>query len=260
MTAMTSTVDRFRIDRRVALVTGAGRGIGLAIARGLAEAGARVAIQDVDRDVAEREAAALRADGHSAAALGGDATVLADVERWPAEAAAALGGAVDVLVNNASVQASHPFDEWTPDEAERILRANVTGLWRLSQLVAPHMREQRWGRILNVGSIQGFRGSIDMGPYSVSKGAVHHMTEMLGRWLADGGITVNAIAPGIVDTLRNESFFARSGARDEAAKWIPIGRTSVPADCVGAALLFCSDAGAYITGVVLPVDGGLRVR
>lgn len=219
-----------------------------------------MAIQDIDRDVAESEAAKLRDGGAQAVAIGGDATKIGDVERWPAEAAAALGVAgIDVLVNNASIQGSRNFEEWTVEQAEVILRANVTGLWRLSQLVAPHMRQQRWGRILNIGSIQGFRGSINMGPYSMSKGAVHHMTEMLGRWLAGDGITVNAIAPGIVDTLRNEHFFKSEQSKD-AGKWVPAGRVSSPDDCAGAALLLCSDAGAYITGVVLPVDGGMHAR
>ena len=254
------TLDLFRLDGRAALITGAGRGIGLSIARALVEVGAAVAIQDIDRDVAEGEAAKIRGAGGRAVAVGGDATSLADVERWPAEAAGALGIAgVDVLVNNASVQGHHPIEEWSVDEAERILRANVTGLWRLCQLVLPHMRGQRWGRILNLGSIQGFRGSPQMGPYSVSKGAVHHMTATLAKGLAEHGITVNAIAPGIVDTLRNEHFFGGEHAK-EAGKWVPLGRTSVPDDCAAAALLLCSDAGAYITGAVLPVDGGMHVR
>lgn len=254
-----STLDLFRLGGRAALITGAGRGIGLAIARALADVGASVAIQDIDRDVAEAEAAKLRGEGKNAVALGGDATRIADVERWPAEAAAALGVAgIDILVNNASVQANHPLEEWTVEESDRILRANVVGLFRLSQLVLPHMRGRRWGRILNLGSIQGFKGSPQMAPYSISKGAVHHMTATLAKGVARHGVTVNAIAPGIVDTVRNEPFFRSAHVKD-AANSVPVGRTSVPDDCAGAALLLCSDAGTYITGAVLPVDGGMHI-
>ena len=98
-----------------------------------------------------------------------------------------------------------------------------------------------------------------MGPYSISKGAVHHMTSTLAKGVGEHGITVNAIAPGIVDTVRNQQFFESSHVKD-AAQWVPLKRTSVPEDCAGAALLLCSDAGGYITGAVLPVDGGMHTR
>jgi NAD(P)-dependent dehydrogenase (short-subunit alcohol dehydrogenase family) len=252
--------DQFRLDGRVALLTGAGRGIGLSIARALAEAGARVVIQDLARDVAEQAAASIRESGASAAAIGGDATAIADVERWPAEACAAIGGAdgVDILVNNVSVQGWHKLDEWKLDEADRILRTNVLGPWRLTQLCAPHMRGRRWGRVLNVGSIQALRGNAEMSPYAASKAALDNLTRSFARALGEHGITVNAIAPGMVDTLRNRGEFERRNG-DNSAKWLPLRRTSVPEDMAGAALLLCSDAGAYITGAVIPVDGGMHL-
>lgn len=255
---MGDVLNQFRIDRRVALVTGAGRGIGLAIARSLAEAGARVAIQDIDLDIASQEADALNSAGHSAIALGGDATKLADADEWIAQTTRSLGP-IDILVNNAAIQSSHPLEEWTNEQVEEILRANIASPWRLTQLVIPHMREQHWGRILNIGSIQGIRGYLGMGPYSASKAALHNMTNTFARALGKDGITVNCIAPGYYNTWRNREHMQRHHPNDKRVEFLPLKRIGEPEDCSGAALLLCSDAGSYITGAILHVDGGMHV-
>jgi NAD(P)-dependent dehydrogenase (short-subunit alcohol dehydrogenase family) len=252
------SLDQFRVDGRVTLVTGAGRGIGLAIAQALAMGGAKVAIQDIDLDVATAEAQALTAQGHTAIALGGDAKVIADADDWVKRTTEQLGP-IDILVNNASIQSSRPLEEWTPDQVDELLRANVTSPWRVTQLVIPHMREQQWGRILNIGSIQAIRGYLGMGPYSASKAAIHNFTNAFARALGKDGITVNCIAPGYYNTYRNRDHFAKHHAQNNKVDWLPLRRVGEPVDCAGAALLLCSDAGSYITGAVLHVDGGMHI-
>lgn len=251
--------DQFRVDGRVALVTGAGRGIGLAIAQALAVAGARVAIQDIDLEIAQKEAAALANAGKQAIALGGDATKLADADAWIRQTQEQLGP-IDILVNNASIQSSRALEEWTNEQVEEILRANIASPWRLTQLVVPHMRQQQWGRILNIGSIQGMRGYLGMGPYSASKAAIHNFTNTFARALGKDGITVNCISPGYYNTHRNRDHFAKHHQANEGkVEWLPLKRVGQPMDCAGAAVLLCSEAGSYITGTVLPVDGGMHV-
>ncbi len=253
-----NTLSRFRVDGRVALITGAGRGIGLAIGQALAEAGAKVALQDIDRDVAREQADQLKQAGHDVIALGGDATRLADADEWIAETSKSLGP-VDILINNASIQSSRNLEEWSNEQVEEILRANIVSPWRLSQLVVPHMREQHWGRILNVGSIQGIRGYLGMGPYSASKAAIHNLTNSFARALGKDGITVNCIAPGYYNTWRNRDHFEKHHKNDKRVEFLPLKRVGEPEDCAGAALLLCSDAGGYITGAVLHVDGGMHI-
>jgi NAD(P)-dependent dehydrogenase (short-subunit alcohol dehydrogenase family) len=250
----------FRMDGRVALITGAGRGIGLAIARALASAGAAIAIQDIDLDVARSEAENLRAGGARAVALGGDLGDASFASQAVRETVDALGG-LHVLINNGSIQSSMPWREVTPEEMERQYRANVITPLLLCQQAVPIMKKQGWGRIVNIGSVQQRSGNPGMLPYSMSKAALFHLTTALARDLARTGITVNTIAPGWFNTLRNEEYLGDPQRRREAGeKHIPMGRIGEPSDVAGAALLLCSDAGAYITGQTVYVDGGLTAH
>ena len=251
-----SVFHKLRLDGRVALVTGAGRGIGLAIAQAFAEAGAKVAIQDVDLGVAEAEAKKLVDGGATAIAIGGDATQLDQVDRWLPDTREKLGGNVDILVNNASIQTQMKFVEWPLDKFEETIRANFTVPFRLCQQVIPSMKEKRWGRILNIGSIQGIKGSLGMGPYAGMKAALHNLTQAMARSFGEHGVTANALAPGVFDTLRNQTFTSQTQNFD----WLPIRRVGQPADCAAIALLLCSDAGSYITGDVISVDGGMSIK
>jgi NAD(P)-dependent dehydrogenase (short-subunit alcohol dehydrogenase family) len=250
----------FRLDGRAALITGAGRGIGLGIAHALASTGCAVAIQDIDHDVARDEARKIEQAGGRAMALGGDIADLALPARLVREALAGLGS-LHVLINNAAIQSTIHWTEQSAADMEAQHRTNVIVPILLCQQAAPHFKAQRWGRIINIGSIQQLKGNPKMLAYSLTKSALHTMTQALARDLAPDGITVNLLAPGYFDTWRNR--FDWSSPQDMAEKgkqYIPLGRIGQPQDCAGAALLLCSNAGSYITGQTIYVDGGLSVK
>lgn len=250
----------FRLDGRCALITGAGRGIGLGIARAYAALGAKVAIQDIDLDVAEAEAKQIRDAGGFAVALGGDATRLDFAPTVVAQARDALGG-LHILLNNAAIQQHKHWMELAAEEIEGMLRADIVVPLLLCQQVVPIFKEQRWGRIINLGSIQQLGGNPHMLPYSASKAALANMTKALARDLAREGITVNLLAPGWFDTYRNRRDWSNEQEKAEAGKRaVPIGRIGEPQDCAGAAVLLASEAGGYITGQSIFVDGGMSAR
>jgi NAD(P)-dependent dehydrogenase (short-subunit alcohol dehydrogenase family) len=250
-------LDKFKLAGRNALITGAGRGIGLSMARALSEAGAAVAIQDIDLAVARREVDHLQLQSRRAVAIGGDAASDTFARDTHAAAVAALGP-IDILINNAAIQDRVPFPERTRNQSEQIWRANVWAAMELCQLVLPHMKEQHWGRIVNIGSIQGTRGVADMVPYSLSKSAIANLTHTLAHHVGKFGVTVNTISPGYFKTFRNEGKDVPTDVEPEKSDWIPIGRHGKADDCAGAALLLCSDAGEYITGQTIAVNGGMN--
>ncbi len=250
------------LKTRCALITGAGRGIGLAIARRLAGAGCAVAIQDIDQAIAAREAERIAAEipGARAVALGGDATDLDRAEAWVGETVAKLGG-LHILINNAAIQDAVSWLDMTRESIESQLRADFTLPILLCQRAVPILRRAGWGRIINIGSIQQRVGNPGMLAYAMCKAALDNMTHALGRELAGEHITVNLIAPGHIDaTLRNKDSLDTEGAREKAAERIPAKRLGQPEDCAGLALLLCSEAGSYITGQSIYVDGGLSAR
>jgi NAD(P)-dependent dehydrogenase (short-subunit alcohol dehydrogenase family) len=250
----------FRMDHRVALITGAGRGIGLAMARALAGAGCAVAIQDIDLPVAQAEADRINAAGGRAIALGGDVLDLNLPQRAVAEVVAKLGG-LHVLINNAAIQQPRHWLESSAEEMERQLRADLVAPILFCQQVVPIFRKQQWGRIINMGSVQQQKGNPTMLAYSLSKAALEKMTTALARDLGAGQITVNLIAPGWTHTFRTQKDF--TSAQDKAEKGkraAPLGRVGEPTDFEGIVLLLCSDAGAYITGQSIYVDGGMSAR
>lgn len=244
---------------KVALITGAGRGMGRAMARAYAAAGARVAVQDIDLEAAAAVVADIRAAGGEAGAFGGDITEEGFAGRVYGEVLGAVGP-VDILVNNAAVQERA---DWMTVGLDRLAwqwRGNVVTPWFLTRACVPHMRERKWGRVIMLSSVQGRRGFLGMMGYSTTKAAVNNMVTALTRELGVDGITVNAIAPGYFNTHRNAGDFPDEETKRERGKWVPVGRVGEPEDVVGMALLLASDAGGYITGQVLYVDGGLTVR
>jgi NAD(P)-dependent dehydrogenase (short-subunit alcohol dehydrogenase family) len=250
-------MPNFSMEGRIALITGSGRGIGLGMAHALAAAGCAVAIQDIDLEVAQEEAEKIEQAGGRAIALGGDVTDLALAPRLVQQTVEQLGG-LHVLINNAAIQIARPWDELTLEEIERQIRADQILPLLLCQQAAPIFKAQRWGRVINLGSIQQRGGASGMIAYSMSKAALVQMTGALARSLAEHRVTVNLIAPGYYDTWRNRSNFASEQEKvEKGRRWIPLGRLGQPEDCGGVALLLCSEAGEYITGQTIYVDGGM---
>ncbi len=247
----------FTLAGRVALVTGGRQGLGLQIARILAEAGARVFISGRPGEGVEASAAALAADGLAAEALALDLTEAAN-------AAGAIGriearaGRLDILVNNIGVRFRHPVGGTAPEDFARIVAANLAAPYALVHAAVPLLRASPAGRIINVSSITALRGPPGDVAYTAAKGGLSALTRALGA----AGVTVNDIVPGTFATETNAGM-VRIGQDDpgrDAARFSSLGRWGRPPEIAGAALLLASDAGAYITGQAIVVDGGLSAR
>lgn len=251
----------FRLDGKIALVTGAGRGIGLAISQALASVGCAVAIQDIEVNVAAAEADKIVAAGGRAVALGGDMTDLSVPKSLVDQTVAELGG-LHILVNNAAVQVYKPnWLDLTVAEIDIQLRADFTSPILLCQLAAPIFKSQKFGRIINIGSIQGKVGTPGMLAYSMCKAAMQNLTLALAKELGPDGVTVNLLAPGFFNTWRNrEQFTGPDDVRAEHTKWLPIQRAGLPDDFAGIAVFLASDTSAYVTGQLIGVDGGMSAR
>jgi len=249
----------FDLTGRKALVTGASRGIGRAIALGLAEAGADVAIHCARRrEDAARVAEEARALGGQPAVVVGDLGTADGAGAVVAQALDALGR-VDILVANASVQTAQPWLEVTAEAFDRQVAVNLRATMELLQGVVPGMVERRWGRVLTIGSVQQVRPSPHLLVYAATKAAQLSLVQNLARQVGRQGVTVNNLAPGAIDTERNAATLATPGAREKWNALIPAGYVGQPEDCVGAALVLCSEAGRYVTGADWRVDGGLAL-
>ncbi|CAH1687863.1 NAD(P)-dependent dehydrogenase (Short-subunit alcohol dehydrogenase family) [Hyphomicrobiales bacterium] len=252
--------------RRV-LVTGASRGIAAAIARGLAACGARLALNycaDADKragfaDAADNLGTEISEGGGTAVIIEGDLTRPGNAERVVADAIAALGG-IDILVLSASIQIHKDFLEQSPADVTQQLQINVLSNIAMLQGVLPQMRRQHWGRVVTIGSVQETAPSGEMPIYAMTKGALENLVRNLAVQNAAYGITVNNIAPGLVQTDRN-AFRRRDPAAWEtvSASANPIGRAGQPEDIVGAALYLASDAASFVTGTTIQVTGGAHI-
>lgn len=252
-------IPNFDLSEKIALITGAGRGIGLAIAQILASNGCAVAIQDIEIGVAQEAVSEILRSGGRAVALGGDICDLSLPQRLVEQTQEQLGG-LHILVNNAAIQVQKPWVELSVEEISRQIEANQIAPLLLCQQVAPIFQNQSWGRILNIGSIQGLKGVPQMLAYSMSKSALENLTMALARDLAPHNITSNILCPGYFDTHRNRQEFPNEEEKAKRGEWVPMKRVGDPQDCAGLALLLCSEAGSYITGQTIYVDGGLSVR
>ncbi|GAA2009614.1 2-dehydro-3-deoxy-D-gluconate 5-dehydrogenase KduD [Microbacterium ulmi] len=252
-------LDSFRLDGRVALVTGSSRGLGQGAAVALAEAGADVAL--LDRGDASETADRIRALGRRVHLVQRDllAATPDDLESAVTEVAEALGG-LDILVNNAGTIRRAPAAEYSASDWRDVLAVNLDAVFHLSQAAGRRMLEQGRGRIINVASMLSFQGGILVPAYTASKHAVAGLTKALANEWAASGVTVNAIAPGYMATDNTAALRADVEREKSIAARIPAGRWGTPGDLQGAFVFLASDAAAYVTGAVIPVDGGWLVR
>ncbi len=251
-----SVLEQFSLNDRVAIVTGGSKGLGKAMAEALAEAGASVVI--VSRNGAEAAAVADELQAESGNRCSGRAC---DVTDWDQvsdliNAVMADFDQIDILINNAGINIRGAIDDLEVDEFLRVQATNVTGPWLLCRAVAPHMKERRYGRVVNLGSTLSIIALADRTPYASSKGAIYQMTKALALEWAPYGITVNAMLPGPFATEMNQSLLDDPEAYKEFVAKIPLGRWGELDEIKGLALFLASDASSFVTGAGITIDGG----
>ena len=261
-------LDLFRLDNRVALVTGGNRGIGRAIAQALAEAGASVAVTSRDARRAEaaaseiavgQELASCPASRPNCLGLVLDVRHDQQVREVVARVIAELGG-IHILVNNAGVNIRESITDLKDESWEEVVDTNLAGAMRCSRAVAGHMKHQGWGRIVNVASMLSVVAIVQRAAYASSKAGLLGLTRAMALDLAPHGVTVNALCPGVFKTEINRPILNDPEYLKEFLKQIPLGRMGEPSELKGAAIFLASDASAYMTGAALLVDGGWTTR
>ena len=244
------------LEGRVSLVTGASRGIGRAIARTLAAEGAHVVLGARDTAKLAEAVGEIASAGGRAEALALDVADRASVEGGVAHVLATRGR-LDHLVNNAGVTRDNLLLRMKDEEWQQVMATNLTGVFLCTQAALRPMLKQRSGRIVNITSVVGLGGNAGQANYAASKAGIVGFTKSVAREVASRGITVNAIAPGFIETEMTASMTDK--AREAVLSAVPLGRVGRPEDVAGAALFLVSDAAAYVTGQVLAVDGGFHM-
>jgi len=250
---------RFSIEGARALVTGATRGLGQAIAIALAEAGADVACVGSRAGGTAKTAGQIRALGRNAWELVADLSVRENALSLAGDAMRAMGS-IDILVNNAGTIRREPAAEYSADNWDVVIRTNLDSVFFLSQAVGRHMLERKKGKIVNVASLLSFSGGITVPAYTASKHAVAGLTKALANEWASSGVQVNAVAPGYFVTDNTEALRGDPKRSAEILSRIPAGRWGEPSDLAGAVVFLSSAAADYINGHVLVVDGGWMAR
>ena len=250
-------LDLFSLKGQVALFTGASRGLGKAMAIGLAKAGAHVAVvgRSLDQDVLDQiTACGVRGQfyEHDLADLDGIPALVARVQ--------ADFGRIDILVNNAGVQSRHKAAEFPRKDWNYVIDVNMNAVFFMCQEVGKLMLAQGRGKIINIASLLSFQGGLTVPAYAASKGAVAQFTKALANEWASQGVNVNCIAPGYMDTEMNTALKADATRSSQIMARIPAGRWGKPEDMVGAAIYLASSASDYVNGTIITVDGGWMGR
>lgn len=241
---------------RVAVITGGGKGIGRAIAARLACGGAAVVLSGRDATALETACDEIRGRGGKALAVPGDVAKASDADQLCAKTLEAFGRA-DILVNNAGITRDNLVMRMSEEEWDQVIDTNLKGTFLCIKAFARPMMKQRWGRIVNVSSVVGMLGNPGQANYVASKAGVIGLTKAVAKELASRHITVNAVAPGFIDTAMTSGLNEK--VREALQAQIPLGRLGSPEDVAHAVAFLCSEEAGYVTGQVLSVDGGMRM-
>jgi glucose 1-dehydrogenase len=251
--------ELYNLKGKTALITGSSQGIGKAIALGLAEMGANIIIHyRTEKELAEKVVSEIRKLNVKSESVQSDLSDLKSPDEI-FNKSKGLFGPVDILVLNASVQIRKKWEDITPEEFELQVNVNMRSTLMLIQKFIPQMKENGWGKILTIGSVQQKRPHPDMLVYSASKAAIANMVKSLAVQLAPFSININNLAPGIIGTVRNKDVLNDPVYLEKAKSKIPLGYIAKSHDCASLAVLLCTDAGRYITGEDIYVDGGMNI-
>jgi NAD(P)-dependent dehydrogenase (short-subunit alcohol dehydrogenase family) len=246
----------FQLDGKVALVTGASKGIGEAMARGLAEFGARVVVSSRKQEAVDAVAEALKADGLEATGIAANMSSIEDIHALVDKTQEAYGG-IDIIINNAAVNPVFGSIQDTDERAfDKIIDVNLKGPFELCKKAYPILKQRGGGSIIHISSIGGLKPEAGIGIYSVSKAAINNLTQAMAQDWGVDNIRVNAICPGLIKTKFSEALWNDEKILDRFIKHIPLNRAGVPDDIAGLAVFLASDAAAYCTGGLYLVDGG----
>lgn len=253
-------IKLFDLTGRTAIITGGSKGLGSAMAEGLASAGADLLLISRNQEEVEETAARIQSDyGNRVIGIKTDVTN-ADQVATMTDRAMTEFGKIDILINNAGINTRGPIDGLTLEEFQEVQNVNVTGPWLCTKAVVPHMKQEKYGRIVNLASTLGLVGMANRTPYTSSKGAMVQMTRALGIELCEFGITCNAICPGPFLTPMNEPFAETEEIKKFIVGAVAMNRWARMEEIQGAAIFLASDASSYMTGSMVTVDGGWTAR